>query len=210
MISETQTDKKKVNRWTFHVFVIFTVLVVQPTTWDPSLNLKWSSAGVWKRSSLHQMVSLLPESIVDSIRAALLTRFEDVTPGFWDRTQASKERERMHFIFWGCFRASWLEGRPDGGLCDLFELANVLTWHLQKSNTSTKTDNCWMGIKVWWRLEIIPTNANWQMTEISSNMPRDIKMGVIQLNWLKISSFCKDHPSASLLIPAVTLKENYE
>ena len=104
-----------------------------------------------------QMVSLLPESILDLIRSLLFMCFKDEGPGFRDFAWASKERKCVFCervcVCVGCVclalwlrsfcRSSWLEGCPDGSLCDLLVQATVLTCHLQRSGPTTKTDNCW-------------------------------------------------------------------
>lgn len=53
----------------------------------------WREWAVWKHSSHFQMVSLLPESILDLIKSLLFMSFKDVSPGFRDYAWASKERE---------------------------------------------------------------------------------------------------------------------
>lgn len=112
---------------------------------------------VWKHSSHFQKVSLLPETILDLIKSLLFMSFKDVSPG--SRDLGFKRQCVCPSVCSSVFSAcmcicvclalwlrffSWnslLEGHPNGSLCDLSELATMLTWHLERSELTTKTDN---------------------------------------------------------------------
>ncbi len=94
-----------------------------------------------------QTLSLLPESILDLIRSLLFMSFKDISPGFRNYAWVSKERERVFCVCVWLRCLSPSVGVPGlkvvQSLCDLLELATVLTWHLQRSGQTTKTDNFW-------------------------------------------------------------------